>query len=477
MGDSHCVRAIACFTTLVGMTACSSTSSDENHDGQLAPDTTPSGMGGAAGSSIPNAAGNAMGEGGDRAGGNVDSGGVGNAGSGGRQGTGGRSGDSGIGGNGGSKDGGSLGVGGFSPVGTPPVLTPGIWKNITPPGLDLPVNPPPFGIPIVEMDPSNTATLYLCVDTKGIWKTTDAGTSWAVIGDTSFKYAYDFQTKYLDSPVAVRVDPRDPRHLYATQGVRGSTLGFWVSTDGGATWAWPPGFKDIAKTTTNDITNMAVDPNDFKHVLVASHSPWANNMPAGILETRDGGNTFLAHHPSWSVGGSLGVNFLYSPELGIGNSQTWLIGTDGGGFWRTTDSGTTWAQVSSHSAVHGGNHGLYFTKAGVIYSGANNQMMRSTDQGSTWTTTGPSFADGYYQVIGDGNVLYAQEANTGKHTTAALQPYITSPETDGLTWTPYQGGAQTFSDGPYSMAFDPVNRIIYSANWDAGFWALKVLGN
>ena len=47
--------------------------------------------------------------------------------------------------------------------------------------------------------------------------------------------------------------------------------------------------------------------------------------------------------------------------------------------------------------------------------------------------------------------------------------------TDGKTWTPYQGGAQKFTDGPAAMAFDPANRILYSANWAAGFWALKVL--
>lgn len=36
-----------------------------------------------------------------------------------------------------------------------------------------------------------------------------------------------------------------------------------------------------------------------------------------------------------------------------------------------------------------------------------------------------------------------------------------SDETDGITWTAYN--SQKFSDGPYRMAFDPVNRIVYSA--------------
>ena len=116
----------------------------------------------------------------------------------------------------------------------------------------------------------------------------------------------------------------------------------------------------------------------------------------------------------------------------------------------------------------------YFTRAGGAYAGANHQMVRSADHGLTWEAVGPSFPDGYYQVIGDGNVLYAQESNTGANSVGP-QPYITSPETDGKTWSPYQGGAQTFADGPYSMRFDPIRRVLYSSNWRTGVWALKVL--
>jgi hypothetical protein len=56
-----------------------------------------------------------------------------------------------------------------------------------------------------------------------------------------------------------------------------------------------------------------------------------------------------------------------------------------------------------------------------------------------------------------------------------LQLYDTAPDSAGTTWTPYQGGAQKFKDGPYRIRFDKVNRIIYSANWVAGVWALRVI--
>ena len=111
-----------------------------------------------------------------------------------------------------------------------PVLTPGVWKDITPAGLGLTEHPPPFGIPVVELDPSDPCTLYACVDTKGIWKTTDAGSTWARLGNPPASPNYSHNVDYLDSPIHVLVDPDDSKHLYATQGVRGTTLGFWVST-------------------------------------------------------------------------------------------------------------------------------------------------------------------------------------------------------------------------------------------------------
>jgi photosystem II stability/assembly factor-like uncharacterized protein len=373
-----------------------------------------------------------------------------------------------------------------TPTGTPPKLTPGVWVDITPAGVNLAAgccttypnvgfNSNTFGVDSLEIDPSNPYTLYISVDVEGIWRTTDGGTSWTRLGTPPPQPNYGTTVSYLDSPLRVRVDPNDSRHLYATEGVRGNALGFWVSHDGGDTWTQPPGFVTAEKMATNDVTTMVIDPTDFSHVLIGSHSPWANG-PAGILETKDGGNTFVLHPPApaWTATGTIGINFFFDPALGIGNAQTWIASIDGSGIWRTTDSGQTWTMLSSSGSIHGGNSELYFTKNGYAYAGANHNMVRSTDRGTTWSTIGPSTQDGYYQVIGDGNVLYAGQANTGKTSTGPIS-FITSPESDGVNWTPYQGGAQTFVDGPATMRFDATNRILYSASWDAGVWALKVL--
>jgi photosystem II stability/assembly factor-like uncharacterized protein len=362
-----------------------------------------------------------------------------------------------------------------APAGTRPVLEAGKWANITPQEADVSST---FGSPVVEVDPTDPSTLYLCVDQRGLWKTTDAGTSWTRLGTppaSGQPAIVDGKTNYLDSPIRVRVDPRDPQHLIATQGVRGDTIGFWVSSDGGATWTKPQGFSDIAKQTTGDVTTLAVDPTDFDHILLGAHQAWQGIGNAGFVESKDGGNTWTKHDPqsSWSTG-STAIQFLYSPSLKIGDAKTWLFADDASGFWRTTDAGATWTKVSDSKIAHGGSD-IYYTKAGVLYAGAHVYPIRSTDNGVTWKQLDGLPNAFYYTVQGDGNTLYTQISYTGDNAGRGPQPYYVSSETDGLTWNPYQNGAQTFNDGPYIMRFDSSNGIMYSANWKDGLWALKVL--
>ena len=358
-----------------------------------------------------------------------------------------------------------------APPGTLPTLAPGVWTNISPPGL--PFNGEPangtFGQGLA-LDPSNPATIYFAAHNfdptpalAGLFKSTDGGTSWTRIGP-------------LMGPIRVRVDPRNPLHLYDGDGVHGSTLGFWVSNDGGANWEQPSGFTSITQAYVSDVYDVATDPNDFNHVLLTSHSAWGWtdtqwNATAGVMESRDGGRSWTLHPPPLRWGYGHNIKFL-------GNSSTWLLMTQFGdpgtsGFFRTTDSGATWAQVAAQPMYHGSGQ-LYRTSSGVLYASCDCSntagIIRSTDDGITWTVLegSPFKTNG---LFGDGRLLYS---HTGYVGTGATWPFYTAPESDGATWTPYRGGAQSFSDGPFEMAFDAGRRILYSSNWGNGLLALKV---
>ena len=264
-----------------------------------------------------------------------------------------------------------------SPASANPNLTQGVWQDITPPVITKGAPETCIGQG-VAIDPKNRSTIYWCTtpytaSQGGLFKSTDGGSTWAKVAKVA--PAFNGASDHLDMPFHVRIDPNDSNHLYAGDGVRGSSTGFFVSTDGGINFVKPQGFVDALKAAsigTDDIYEVAADPSDFKHLLLSFHSAWGWtdtkwNMDAGVLESKDGGTTWIVHEPRPGWGAGHSVKFLYNPALGIGNSQTWLLGTQGAGYWRTTDSGATWTKVSSNNITHGGST-IYYAQNKVLYA-------------------------------------------------------------------------------------------------------------
>jgi len=348
-----------------------------------------------------------------------------------------------------------------------PTLVPGTWKNITPPDVTMTPDNHVF-CQGMAVDPVQPSTVYLCVcaydvSKGGLYKTTDGGSTWNKIGK-------------LDEPIHVVIDPRDSNHLYCVDGVRGGTSGFWTSTDGGATWTRPPGLDSATQKPVGnlDLYSVAVDPTDFKHVLVTLHSPWSGpwkgTMNCGVLESRDGGGTWIVHDPPAASKGGYGmaIFFLYEPAAKQGDKNTWLFTAQAGGFFRTTDAGASWSQVYKFQMTHGGNQ-LYRAKTGVLYSGGYQYPARSADNGASWQQIKQGLVYSWYMgICGDGTNLYTACSNSN-------EPFFTSPESDGVTWTAFKGGTQKFSAEPFEMAYDAKNHILYSASWGDGLFALKTV--
>jgi hypothetical protein len=285
----------------------------------------------------------------------------------------------------------------------------------------------------------------------GIYRSTDGGGSW-----TKLDHGGGF-------PVRVRVNPEDPLHLYVGDGVRGGNNGFFYSLDGGVTWTLPQGFKDFAdEGGSYDVYHVEPDPTDFEHVLVSFHSGWKGQTENGVIESFDGGLTWRkAKLPGAGASDGTDVYFLYQPAQGIGNAQTWLFATQVNGHWRTTDSGETWTKVTDVSMQHGGG-AKYYTSEGVLYISSAQGVLKSTDNGESFTQIGPQQA--YLSVIGDGTRLF-----TGQHFNSR---FVTALESNDSEWSEFN--MQDFDEGPFEMAIDPVNRILYSANIRAGVYALKL---
>jgi hypothetical protein len=329
----------------------------------------------------------------------------------------------------------------------------GIWIDITPPvSLDFADPADNYGTQTIAGSPVAPGTLYLGTCYQGIWKTVDGGESWAKINTGDNGANLETGRNWT-----LAVDPTDADVVYTVAGY-GAGQGLWKSTDGGI--GWIELLQGVTAQTTADIYSIAIDPEDHLHLLVGSHSGWAFGGDAGVLESENGGATWILHPPESGWGAGHYVHFI--------DASTWLLATQNAGHWRTTDSGSSWDQVSDVDMQHGASM-LYRASDGALYIGGLQRLLRSVDDGASWTAVGPETSDGYHAVIGDGTYLYAQPANTGA-ATVGPNPYWFALESDGLDWQPYN--EQMFADGPMAMVFDRAQRRIYSSNWRTGVWRL-----
>jgi hypothetical protein len=53
-----------------------------------------------------------------------------------------------------------------------------------------------------------------------------------------------------------------------------------------------------------------------------------------------------------------------------------------------------------------------------------------------------------------------------------LQPYATSPETDGTTWTTMKSPGM--NQGAIQLGIDRSHHVMYSANGTQGFWRVRL---
>jgi hypothetical protein len=346
----------------------------------------------------------------------------------------------------------------------------GTWENITPPAVAAMLPPRgrggpgtcTYGVSAVATDPSNPAIVYLGTCAMGFWKSTDCGATWTHINTGTHGADLDRGSNWT-----IAVDPVTPNVVYTSSGY-GTNQGY-RSTNGGVDWErfWPPADGSLAGAVDYDFVGQIVmDPSNHRHLLVSFHGEC--NAPynvACIGETTDAGATWhiVNGDRSWAGGEGQFVYFL-------NDSRTWLWGSQTNGLWRTTDGGAHWTTVPVARLGHGAG-GLYRATDGAFYLGAND-LLRSPD-GITWTVISVPSGGPIAGLIGDGTALYASRGYPwgGQNAPPPYAPFSTSAETDGRTWTRLAAPMMTNGGG---LVYDPDHRILYSSNEEAGFWRVVV---
>jgi len=209
----------------------------------------------------------------------------------------------------------------------------------------------------ILVDWSNHKTLYASA-CSGIYRTDSAGAQWRKIQGIPHSAR---RTRVL------RQDPRNPAVLYA-----GTTEGLWKTDSGGRAWAR----LTSARLVINDIL---IDPRDTGHFFLGTDR-------AGVLESGDGGQTFLASNQGFAH--RQVSRAAYDPATGRIYAAVLNDREYGGVF--SSEAGRAWRQL--HAGLEERDvFALVYARAaesGRLLAGLRDGVVAFDSQTNTWTRVG-----------------------------------------------------------------------------------------
>jgi photosystem II stability/assembly factor-like uncharacterized protein len=295
----------------------------------------------------------------------------------------------------------------------------------------------------IAVDPTDHSRYFVTVASGGVWRTTNAGTTWEPVFDDEGSYSIG----------CVTIDPNDPNVVWVGTGENNSQRsvsfgdGVYKSLDGGSTWT------NMGLVESEHIGNIVVDPRDSNVVWVAAMGPlWRSGGDRGLYRTTDGGTTWdrVLH-----ISDDTGISEVHlhpdDPDTILATAyqrrrHTWTLINGGpeSGLYKSTDGGETWREITAGlPSVDRGRMGLCISPADtdVVYGvldAARDEggTFRSTDRGETWEKRSdhapggdyyneficdPANVDRVYsmdtwmQVTTDGGATFVHVGETHKH--------------------------------------------------------------
>jgi photosystem II stability/assembly factor-like uncharacterized protein len=205
----------------------------------------------------------------------------------------------------------------------------------------------------------------------GLWKTTDAGTTWKPVTDGQLKSS---------SVGAVAVSESNPDVVYIGMGeteLRGNIMqgdGVYKSVDAGKTWT------HIGLGDSQAISRIRVHPTNPDIVFVSALGhPYGPNPERGVFRSKDGGKTWqkvlYRDDKVGAVDLTLDPNnpdVLFAALWDVYRTP-WLLndGGPGSGLYKTTDGGDHWTEITRNPGLPIGVIG----KIGVSVSGADSKRV------------------------------------------------------------------------------------------------------
>jgi photosystem II stability/assembly factor-like uncharacterized protein len=351
----------------------------------------------------------------------------------------------------------------------------------------------------VEGHSAHPKTFYMgAAGGGGVWKTTNYGETWTNLTDGA-----GFRSTAIG---AIEVPAADTSVVYVGTGsecIRANVTtgrGVYKSTDAGASWAF------LGLPDAGQIGAITTHPENPDRVFVAALGhPFRKNEQRGVFRSSDGGETWekvlyasdstgavdLAVHPE-------NPDVLYA-AMWRAERKPWTIlsGNDGGdGLYRSTDGGDTWTKLSGGlptglvgridvAVTPAAPNRLY---ALVEAPGSKQGLYRSDDRGDTWRQVNdkkeimhrPFYFTHIYAHPEDpdrifvGNVDYYVSDDGGETFDTKEVPHVDvhelwiNPERPALRIQGNDGGATVSLDGgdSWSTQHNQATAELYQVNVD-----------
>ncbi|MEO0570385.1 MAG: glycosyl hydrolase [Bacteroidota bacterium] len=262
----------------------------------------------------------------------------------------------------------------------------------------------------IAVHPKDASTWYIAVGSGGVWKTINSG--------TTFQPLFDGQSSYSIGCVAI--DPVNPSTVWVGTGenVGGRHVGFgdgiYVSQDEGKSW------KNMGLKGSEHISKIIIHPDNSQKIYVAVQGPlWSKGGERGFYLSEDGGNTWARTlgNDEWTgvtdvVMDTSNPNVLYAATWDRQRTvAAYMGGGPGSGLHKSIDGGKTWTKLGN--GIPKSNLG----KIGLAVSPFHNETIYaaieldrkkggiyiSTNGGASWSKQSNTVSGGtgphYYQEL------------------------------------------------------------------------------
>lgn len=346
----------------------------------------------------------------------------------------------------------------------------------------------------IATHPTDPNTWYVATAGGGVWKTANAGTSWAPLTDAQ-------PINFMGS---IAIAPSNPNVIYAgsgeaTWGPSKKILnrdniyygrGVLKSTDAGSTWT----LLGSTEFFRRSIGKIVVDPINANIVYLAVGAEANNGLPGntGIWKTTDGGLNWT--NTTTSISSTAGFSDLVlnptNPQIlyaGVGDPD----GDAANGLYKTTNGGTSWTPVATFPSQNDARLGritlaLAPNNPQVVYAwvaasgqsatsaGNDFQFSRTPDGGTTWvarTLPGTGVSLDYNMALAvdpaNADTLYVAGKGSGGPSATSIKKSVNG----GTTWSSIGTGlTQSPHADHHALVFTSGGSLL-DGN-DGGIWRL-----